>query len=103
MGAFETNERRMAKISEMMDPCFNGRNVEVLQYTQFTYTDEVTRRRMSNAKTPQPGRFDKEWAKLGLVPMIMRGKADLPESSLILTSVKGGRSVRWQTNYTDIA
>ena len=49
MGAFETNERRMAEFSEMMDPCFNDRNVTVLQYTQFAYTDELTRRRMSNA------------------------------------------------------
>ena len=40
MGAFETNERRMAKFSEMMDPCFIGRNVAVLQYMQFAYTDE---------------------------------------------------------------
>ena len=86
--AFETNERRVAKFSEMMDPCFVGRNAPVLQYTQFAYTDEATRRRMNNTATPMPGRFDKEWAKLDLAPMIMRGKADLPESSLILTSVK---------------
>ena len=33
MGAFETNDRRMAKFSEMRDPCFIGRNVAVLQYT----------------------------------------------------------------------
>ena len=65
MGAFETNERRRAKFSEMMDPCFIGRNVAVLQYTQFTYTDEATRRRMSNAATPKPGRFDDEWGKTG--------------------------------------
>ena len=64
MGAFETNEKRMAKFSEMMDPCFIGRNVAVLQHTQFTYTDEATRRSMSNAMTPKPGRFDEEWAKL---------------------------------------
>ena len=42
--AFETNERRVAKFSEMMDPCFVGRNAAVLQYTQFAYTDETTRR-----------------------------------------------------------
>ena len=31
MGAFETNERRMAKFSEMVDPCFIGsRKVAVL-------------------------------------------------------------------------
>ena len=35
MGAFEANERRKAKFSEMLDPCFIGRNVAVLQYTQF--------------------------------------------------------------------
>ena len=88
MGAFESNQRRMAKFSERMDPWFIGRNVAVLQYTQFTYTDEATRRRMSNIATPKPGRFDEEWAKLDLAPMIMRGMADLPEASLILTSVK---------------
>ena len=32
--------------------------------------------------------FDKEWAKLDLAPMRMRGRAELPQSSLILTSVK---------------
>ena len=93
MGAFEANERRMAKFSEMMDPCFIGRNVAVLQYTQFTYTDEATRTRMSNSATPKPGRFDEEWAKLGLATMIIRGRADLPEASLILTSVKPGLTV----------
>ena len=72
----------------MMDPCLIGPNVTVLQYSQFTYTDEATRRRMSNAATPKPGRFDEEGAKLSLAPMIMRGKADLPEASLILTNVK---------------
>ena len=29
--AFETNERRMAKFSGSMDPCFKGRNAAVLQ------------------------------------------------------------------------
>ena len=86
--AFETNERRVAKFSETMDPCFVGRNAAVVQYTQFAYTDEATMRRMNNSATPKPGRFDEEWAKLDLAPMIMRGKADLPEASLILTSVK---------------
>ena len=86
--AFETNERRVAKFSETMDPCFVGRNAAVLQYTQFVYTDEATRRRMSNTATPKPGRFDEEWAKLDLAPVIMRGKDELPEASLILTSVK---------------
>ena len=86
--AFEANERKVAKFSEMMDPCFVGRNPTVLQYTQFDYTGETTRRRMSNTATPKPGRFDEEWAKIDLAPMVMRGKADLPEASLILTSVK---------------
>ena len=43
---------------------------------------------MSKTATPKPGRFDEEWAKLDLAPMIKRGKADLPEASLVLTSVK---------------
>ena len=85
---FETNERRVAKFSETMDPCFVGRNSAVIQYTQFAYTDEATRRRISNAATPKHGGFDKEWAKLDLAPMRMRGRAELPEASLILTSVK---------------
>ena len=99
--AFETNERRLAKFSEMMDPCFVGRNAAVLQYTQFAYTDETTRRRMNNAATLKPGRFDEEWAKLGLAPIVMRGKADLQEISLILTSVKPeltvGRTLQTRT------
>ena len=43
---------------------------------------------MNNAATPKPGRFDEEWAKLDLAPMVMRGRSDLREASLILTSVK---------------
>ena len=85
---FETNERRVAKFSEMMDPCFVGRNAAVLQYTQLAYTDEATRRRMNNTATPKPGRFDEEWAKLDLAPVVMRGKVDIPEASPILTRVK---------------
>ena len=88
--AFETNERRLAKT---MDPYFVSRNAAVLQYTQFAYTDEATRRRISNTATPKPGRFDEEWAKLDLAPTMMRGKADLPEASLILTSVKSELTV----------
>ena len=91
--AFETNKGRVAKFSEMMDSCFVGRNAAVLQYTQFAYTDETKRRRMSNIATPKPGRFDEELAKLDLAPMVMRGKADLSETSLILTSVKPGLTV----------
>ena len=90
--AFETNERRIANFSETMDLCFVGRNAAVLQYTQFAYTDEATRRRMSNAATPKT-RFDEEWAKLNLAPMVMRGKAELPEASLIVSSVKLGLTV----------
>ena len=48
---------------------------------------------MSNAATPQPGRFVEEWAKLDLAPLMMRGKTELPESSLIATSVKPGLTV----------
>ena len=60
--AFETNERRVAKFSETMDPYFVGRNAAVLQHTQFAHTDQATRRRISNAATPKPRGFDKEWA-----------------------------------------
>ena len=86
--ALETNERRMAKFSETMDPCFVGRNAAVMQYTQFAYTGESTRRRMTNAATPNPGRFEEEWAKLDPAPMNTRGKADLQEAALIVVNVK---------------
>ena len=86
--AFETNERRIGKFVETMDPYFVGRNAAVLQYTRFAYTDQATRRRISNAATPKPGAFDTEWAELNLAPMRMRGRAELPEASLILNSVK---------------
>ena len=92
--AFESNERRVAKFSERMDPCFVGRNAAMLQYTKFAYTDQATRRRISNAATPKPGRLDEECAKLDLAPMMMRGKAELPEAFLILTSVKPELTVR---------
>ena len=85
---FETNERRVAKFAETTDPCFVGRNEAVLQYTRFAYTDQAKRRRISNAATPKPGAFDKEWAELNLAPMRMRSRAELPEASLILTGVK---------------
>ena len=85
---FETNERRAAKFSETMDPCFVGRNAAVLQYTRFAYTDQATRRCISNAATPRPGAFDTEWTELNLAPIRMRGRAELPEASLILTNVK---------------
>ena len=86
--AFETNERRVAKFSETMGPCFVGRNAAVIQYTRFAFTDQATRRRISNAATPKPRAFDTEWAELNLAPMRMRGRAELPEASLILTNVK---------------
>ena len=91
--AFQTNERRVAKFSETMDPRFVGRNAAVLQHTRFAYTAQATRRRVSNAATPKPGGFDQEWAKLDLAPMRMRGRAELPETSLILTSAKPGLTV----------
>ena len=86
--AFETNEWRVGNFVGTMDPYFVGRNAAVLQYTRFAYTDQATRRRISNAATPKPGRFDEEWKGLGLAPMRMRGRTELPEASLILTSVK---------------
>ena len=39
-----------------------GRKAAVLQYTQFAYMDEATRRRMNNTATPKPEKFDEEWA-----------------------------------------
>ena len=86
--AFETNERRVGNFVATMNTYFVGRNAAVLQYTRFAYTDQATRRRISNAATPKPRRFDEEWAGLGLAPMKMRGRTELPEASLILTSVK---------------
>ena len=86
--AFETNERRIGNFVGRMDLYFVGRIAAVLQYTRFAYTDQATRRRISNAATPKPGRFDEEWAGLGLAPMKMRGRTELSEASLILTSVK---------------
>ena len=88
LGAFETNERRVGNFEATMDTYFVGRNAAVLQYTRFAYTDQATRRRISNAATPKPRRFDEEWAGLGLAPMKMRGRTELPEASLILTSEK---------------
>ena len=86
--AFETNEKRIGNFVGTMDPFFVGRNAAVLQYARIAYTDQATRRRISNAATPKPGRFDEEWAGLGLAPMKMRGRTELSEASLILTSVK---------------
>ena len=86
--AFENNERRIGKFVETMDLYFVGRNAAVLQYTRFVYTDQATRRRISNAATPKPGAFDTEWMELNLAPMRMRGRAELPEASLTLTNVK---------------
>ena len=77
--AFDANEKRMVKFFESMDPCIIGRNAAVLQYTQFSYVDKPKRRRMSNAATHKPGRFEEEWAKLDLMPTAMRGRADLQE------------------------
>ena len=82
------NERRVGNFMGTMDPYFVGRNAAVLQYTRFAYTDQATRRRISNAATPKPGKFDEEWTGLSLAPMRMRGRNELPEASLILTSVK---------------
>ena len=73
---------------ETMDPYFVGGNAAVLQYTRLT-----TRMRISNAATPKPGAFDAEWAELNLTPMRMRERAELPEASLILNSVKQGLTV----------
>ena len=55
--AFETNERRIGNFVATMDTYFVGRNAAVLQYTRFAYTDQATRRRVSNAATPKPGKL----------------------------------------------
>ena len=91
--AFETNESGMTKFSESMDPCFVGRKAAVLQNMQFAYADESTRRRMSNAVSSKPGRFEEEWAKLYRAPTIMRGKADLQDAALIVMSAKPELSI----------
>ena len=88
LGAFDIKERRMVKFSETTDPYFVGRNAAVLQYTQFVYKDESTRRRKSNAATSKPRRFEEERIRLDLTPMVMRGKADMREAALIVMSVK---------------
>ena len=59
-----------------MPPCYNTHNLH------------IRIKRLSNAATPKPGRFDEEWTGSGLAPMKMRGRTELPEASLILTSVK---------------
>ena len=86
--AFETNQRRMAKFSDSMDPNFIGRKAAVLHYKQFAYVDESTRRRMSNAATPKPGRFEEKWAKLDLALIVMRGLADLQEAALKVAGLR---------------
>ena len=48
--AFDTNERRVVKLSETMDPCFVRRNAVVLQHTRFAHTDQATRRRISKRR-----------------------------------------------------
>ena len=78
--ALETIERRIGNFVGTMDPYFVGRIAAVLQYIRFAYTDQATRRRISNAATPKPGRFDEEWAGLGLAPMKMRGRTELSEA-----------------------
>ena len=78
--AFDTNERSVAKFAETMNACFVSRNAAVLQHTRFAYTDQATRRQKSNAATPKPGGFDREWAELNLAPMRMRGRAELPDT-----------------------
>ena len=43
---------------------------------------------MNNAAPPKPGRFEEEGTKLDLAPTIMRGKAVLHETALIVMDVK---------------
>ena len=78
----------MGKKTKSIDPCFNGRNVAVLQYTQCVVMDEWTRRKMSNAAIPKRGRVEEEWAKLDLALTAMRSKTDLQEAVLIVMNVR---------------
>ena len=64
------------------------RNAAVMQYTKFAYTDELTRRRITNTATPKPRRFEEESAKLDLASMNMRGKADLHAAAVIVMNGK---------------
>ena len=50
---------RMTAFSTLMNPYFIGRNVAVLQHTQFAYVEESTRRRMHNIAPPKPRGFKK--------------------------------------------
>ena len=60
----------------------------MLQYMQFAYGDESTRRRMSDVMTPKPGRFEEKWVKLDLAQTIMRVRVDLKEAALIVPNVR---------------
>ena len=62
--ASDTNDRRMANFFYSMDPCTDGRNAAMLQYTQLAYVKDSTKRRMSNAATPKSGRFEEDWRQL---------------------------------------
>ena len=62
-----------------MPPCYSTHDLPI----------RIKREKANKQRaTPKPGRFDEEWAGLGLAPMKMRGRTELPEASLILTSVK---------------
>ena len=50
--------------------------------------DESTRRRMTNATTTKPGRFEEEWVKLDLAPTMMRCKENLQKAALIIMNVR---------------
>ena len=49
---------------------------------------------MNNEATPKPGRFEEEWTKLDLASTVMRGKADLQETALIVMDVKPDLAIR---------
>ena len=68
----------------------------MLQYTQFVFVDESTRRRVSNAATPKPGRFEKEWAKLDLAPTAIRGKIGLQDAALIVLNMRLELAKTWK-------
>ena len=87
--AFETNERRVGNFMGTMDPYFVGekcRRVKVHTICIHGSSDEKANKQRRYSQSP--GRFDEEWKGLGLAPMRMRGRTELPEASLILTSVR---------------
>ena len=73
MGAFETNERRMAAFSTSMNQCVLGRKDAVLQPTQFAYVEGSTKGGSKHCHT-QAWRFEEESAALNVAPLAIEKK-----------------------------